>query len=174
MHIHPMVIHFPIALLIVAFVADAAGFFLKKDFLRNTGLVTLSVAAPFGVIAVITGLVAHDNIARMTSELHEMIETHELMAFITLGAASVALALRIVAERKKDVAGLFGKLSLAALFVAVCFVSAAGYLGGKIVFDYGAGTAIYDQLNQNAPEHGAEHDHGMKPATPGDEEHDHH
>lgn len=159
--IHPMMVHFPIALLLAALALDCVGLILKKDRIRQAALPVLALAVLGGIVAAITGDMAHDAITRMTTELHELIEAHEIFAFSTLGWAVVALALRIWAEYKKALQGLWGYLSLAALVVAAIMVSITGYFGGEIVFKYGVGTSQYEKLYQGAPsqpEHG-EHTH---------------
>ena len=49
-HLHPMIVHFPIALLIVGFLADAVGLIFKKDFFTKAGFYLL-ILGTLGVVA---------------------------------------------------------------------------------------------------------------------------
>ncbi len=40
-HLHPMIVHFPIALLIIGFLFDLAGVISKKDFFNKAGFYLL-------------------------------------------------------------------------------------------------------------------------------------
>jgi len=151
--IHPMMAHFPIALLFAALALDGAGLALKKDRLRQAALPVLALAVLGGIVAAITGDMAHDAISKMTAELNELIETHQDFAFATLAAAVVAVALRIWAEYKKAIQGLWGYMSFVALLIAAILVGITGYFGGEIVFKYGAGTSLYEKANPNTIKH---------------------
>lgn len=164
--VHPMIVHFPIALLIASAALDVLGLFLKKQWLRQAALATLTMAAMGGTAAVITGLVAHDALIKMPDDLHKLIETHETFAFVTLGSGATALAVRFYAIYKKAVEGAIGHVSLALLIFAVIMVSVTGYLGGEIVFAHGAGTAFYEKLYADSPEHGPGHVHDHAPPKP--------
>jgi uncharacterized membrane protein len=54
-HIHPMIVHFPIALIIVGFLADLIGILLKKEFFSRTGFYLLILGTLGAVTAYITG-----------------------------------------------------------------------------------------------------------------------
>jgi uncharacterized membrane protein len=49
-HIHPMIVHFPIALLIVGFLFDILSLFIKKEFYSNAGFYLL-ILGTLGIIA---------------------------------------------------------------------------------------------------------------------------
>ena len=59
-HLHAMIVHFPVALVLVAFVSELAGIFLKKKFYQQVSLYILVLAALGAIAAFITGDIAGD------------------------------------------------------------------------------------------------------------------
>lgn len=131
---HPLIIHFPIALIIVILACDTIGFFFKKKSFFDVGTI-LSVFALAGAIAaVISGLVAEDS-AWKIAQAHEALEDHETAAFIFLGFMAIYTAFRIVFRHK--ISEKLGWLSLLMALWGSAIVARVGYLGGEIVFHYG-------------------------------------
>lgn len=151
--LHPLLVHFPIALLIGAFAMDVLGLLLKEDELRTSAFPTLILAVLGAIAALVTGHMAHDGLENLaiSADLNELIEHHELAATITLGCAIAALAVRIFAEHRNEVDGAVGYVAMALLCLATLGVGATGYLGGKIVFDYGVGTTLFEKVEKKTP-----------------------
>ena len=55
MPLHPLVVHFPIALLLVATVIEIVNLFLKKDYLSKTGTVLFVLGVISGFVTLATG-----------------------------------------------------------------------------------------------------------------------
>jgi uncharacterized membrane protein len=135
-NIHPLVIHFPIALILVMVACDLIGVLGgKKSFISAANIV--SVFASLGaIVAVITGTLASDTVWHPEAA-HEIMETHETVGFIVLGIIIVLTIFRLAIGKK-----IYGSLGWVALIVGLVgagFVSYGGYLGGDMVFDHGAG-----------------------------------
>ncbi len=64
-HIHPMIVHFPIALLIVGFLFDLIGTFVKKDFYSKAGFYLLILGTLGVVAAYFSGDLAGDGISEV-------------------------------------------------------------------------------------------------------------
>src|SRR4029450_6891730 len=56
--VHPMVVHFPIALLIVAVTLDIAGRFARRPSLHQAAFINLALAAAFAVATIAAGMLA--------------------------------------------------------------------------------------------------------------------
>lgn len=146
-----MFVHFPVALILAALLLDTAGMALKNEKLRDAAYRVLCLATLGAAAAVATGFYAHGQIKYMPDKLHDLIELHETLGLAVLATAFTATALRIYAEKKGEVAAFVKQLSFAFLLVAGLLVAATGNLGGKIVYDYGTGTKLYDDKYKNAP-----------------------
>ena len=55
MPLHPLIVHFPIALLLVATVVEIVNLFLKKEYLSKTGTVLVVVGVLSGLVTILTG-----------------------------------------------------------------------------------------------------------------------
>jgi uncharacterized membrane protein len=131
-HIHPLLTHFPIALIIVGFVADISSFIVKKEIcLSRMGLYLEVLGAIAAIVAFCTGyFLTGDNLesAGHTGEMHET------FAFFTLGTILVAAFVRILMVVQKKEATNMKYLSLGLFFLAFVFVSITGFYGGLVVF----------------------------------------
>lgn len=133
-NLHPMIIHFPIALILVILACDSIGFFLKRKSFFEVGTV-LSVFALAGAIAaLISGLAAEDS-AWQIAQAHKLLEDHEIAAYIFVGFMAIYTAFRIVFRQK--ITEKLGWLSLLLALWGSAIVARVGYLGGEMVFRYG-------------------------------------
>lgn len=131
---HPMTVHFPIALLLVAFLFELLALSSKSNPLFSKIGFYLLIAGTLGaVVAVITGNLFTEE---FTGPMGDTKEMHELFANIAMWSAIAASLLRIFMEIKKSTNTSLKLLAFAGLLVAVIAVSIAGYYGGSIVYDY--------------------------------------
>ena len=133
-HIHPMVVHFPIALIIVGFVADIASLLFKKEKCLSTMGFYLEV---LGLLAVLVAFgTGYFFTSPMDGEAGAMRDRHEFFAFFTLGSIIIAAAFRIwLVYLKKEETNL-KYVALGLFFFPFVFVSITGYLGGILVMEY--------------------------------------
>jgi uncharacterized membrane protein len=164
--LHAALNDLPAALLLAAVVFDLLAAFTRRPGFRPVAFWTLMVGALGGVVAVLSGLQAEDHIEHGDA-VHRVMETHELLAFITLGTFGVLAAWRILREQKMGSAerGLVTVLSLAGAGV---LLATANY-GGKLVFDHAAGIPT-EVLQAESRERGREHHHSGEVAG---EDHEH-
>lgn len=133
-HFHPMLVHFPIALIIVGFLADVASLFFKKEVcLSKAGFYFLLAGTLSAVLALLTG-------AFFTSEMSgtagDIKETHELFAWITVIASIIALLFRVFLVVKKMEQSDLKWVGFALFCLAAISVSITGFFGGSLVFNY--------------------------------------
>lgn len=133
-HVHPMTVHFPIALLLVGFVAEAAYLFFKNDpLLSAAGFWLLSLGTVAAVVSYVSG-------AFLTGDLRGAAgvqqNTHELFAEITVISALICTVFKIYlkAESKED--SFFKWIAFTLYLITAVSVGLTGYHGGVLVYDY--------------------------------------
>ncbi len=153
--LHAALNDLPAALLLVAVVFELLALATRRESFRQVSFWTLMVGALGGVAAVLSGLQAEEKIAHGDA-VHRVMETHELLAFVTLGVFGVLAAWRIWRERRMGTAERAVALALS-LAGAGVLIATANY-GGRLVYDHAAGipTEVLMSEQQNRTE-GHEH-----------------
>ena len=132
-HLHPMLVHFPISLIIAGFAADAVYLFKKYEWLSKAGF-SLMILGTFGaMIAYLTGLLFTGKPTE--GEVVEIFKLHALGGFITLIIMSVVSVLRIYFYLKHNEDRFNWGIFLLFLLGAIA-VSFTGYMGGIMVYTY--------------------------------------
>lgn len=139
-HLHAMIIHFPIALLLVGFLSEIVSFFIKQEFFRKAAIYLLLLGALAAIAAYITGTYAGSGIEE--GPLKEPMRLHQQAATITLWLA-VILGLLVAVTNYFRYTRVWVKWVGILLFAALAgSVARTGYLGGQLVFSHGAGVQI--------------------------------
>jgi len=133
-HLHPLLVHFPIALVIFGFIAELAYLFFKRQVNLSTMGYYLLLAGTLAALAAwITG-------SFFTSEMDgaagRIKETHELFATITLVLLAITSILRTALLVYKIENSSLKALSFLLYALAAVSVSITGYLGGSLVYNY--------------------------------------
>lgn len=176
-NIHPMFVHFPIALIFVTVAIDFIGLIFKREQLFFAGTVTSLFALAGAITAVITGLIAEDS-AWHPASVNEMLDTHELMGFIVLGLIAVLVIFRLAMHDRLN--KRMGWIAFGIGAAAVIFVSYGGYLGGEMVYSHGAGVIAAENCLEKTEKLDKEIQELREPKkqapqpdqTPGDSEHE--
>lgn len=137
-HLHPMIVHFPIALLIIGFLSDLTGLITKKKFFSTAGFYLLILGAAGVIAAYLSGNLAGDGVTEAGS-LGQALETHEEAATLTLWLVAAAAVVRIGLVMLKKYSGVLKGVAFALLLLGVASVARTGYYGGELVFKHAAG-----------------------------------
>ena len=140
-HLHPMIVHFPIALLIVGFLSDIIGLLTKRDFFTQAGFYLFTLGALGVIAAFITGGQAGDGIVE-EGALKQALETHEEAATLAIWVTSIAAIFRIALFLLKKYSGVLKMVSLALGLLAVMAIARTGYYGGELVYKHAAGVQL--------------------------------
>ncbi|OIN99889.1 MAG: hypothetical protein COX65_00505 [Elusimicrobia bacterium CG_4_10_14_0_2_um_filter_56_8] len=133
-NIHPMFVHFPVAFLPGAFLLYALGIALKKPALNSAGRACLYMAAAGALAALITGVLAEDSFPH-NEVIHNMMGTHETLAWIVLAASGALSAWSFFhSEQRPKSAWAF----LTLLGLANLAVLQAADIGARMVYLEGA------------------------------------
>ncbi|MEI6851901.1 MAG: ferritin family protein [Bacteroidota bacterium] len=133
-HLHPLMVHFPVALIITGFFFDVISlFFSKKEPALSKAGFYLMILGTLGAVA---GYLSGEFFTKeYTGVLGELKENHELFAKITMFVMIAASLIRIfLVWKKKENSGLKWLVFLL-FFVAVGTVGYTGLLGGNMVYD---------------------------------------
>ncbi|MCF8238656.1 MAG: hypothetical protein K9I85_10900 [Saprospiraceae bacterium] len=139
-HIHAMLVHFPIALVIVGFLSELVGLVLKRPFFRQVGWMLLLLGAAGAVAAYFTGKVAGEGME--DGALGRALSTHMEAAGWAVAAILAAVGLRIIAMIFDVRFKSLKWIALIGFAAAVGALGRTGYLGGQLVFRHGAGIEL--------------------------------
>jgi uncharacterized membrane protein len=140
--IHPMIVHFPIVLLLAVPVIDffalaRGGDLAARTCVPNVALVTLILGVLAGVVAIIFGGIAADHAVSLGIS-EAPIEQHEGFATTTIALFAVLAALRLGARWKKiSLASGRGWALFAVALVGAALILVTAYFGGHLVYDLG-------------------------------------
>lgn len=134
-HMHPMLVHFPIALIATGFLLELIYLFRKKEVcLTKAGYYLLILGALATVITWLSGIFFT---AEMEGTAGQVLETHELMATVTVLLMIIAAAIRIyVAVKKKDSDKKLKNIAFIVYALATISVMITGFFGGTLVYNY--------------------------------------
>lgn len=148
-HLHPMIVHFPIALLIVGFLSDLIGILTKREFFTQAGFYLLILGAAGVIAAFISGDQAGSGISE-EGVLKQALETHEGAASLTIWIVSIAAVFRLALVLLKKFKGVLKMLSLALFLFAVLSIGRTGFYGGELVYKHAAGVQLDLGLDFNS------------------------
>lgn len=138
--LHAMVIHFPIALILTAFLSEIVFFLNKKDFYRYASFYLLILGVSGTMAAYASGNNASDEISN--GLLKDPIEMHEDAATIMLWLAIITVVIKGAMYNFNYQRVWAQWISFLLFAVLVGYVARTGYLGGELVFKHGAGTEL--------------------------------
>ena len=134
--LHPMIVHFPIALLFASVALDWTGYWLKHPNLTRAGFYVLVLGALGAGVAALTG----PDHATGDATVMSLLADHQNFACLT-----VALAVGMTAVRFLAVGGIRGNwalLYLLSTLVLLVAVTLAGYYGGELTYHHGVGVNV--------------------------------
>jgi len=148
-NVHPLLVHFPIALLSCFFLLDVCGVAARSHPLRAAARWLLYLGALGAVAAAAAGWIAAQRVPH-GAVVHEIMEWHGRLGITVAGLASILALWRAVAQERLALMATSMQLLLAAVLVVA--MSFGADLGGLMVYGYGVGVR---QL-----EAGGDHHHG--------------
>jgi uncharacterized membrane protein len=135
--IHPMIVAFPFAFLLLGSALRLAAYLMKTNELNASFMwfsrLIFTIGVVFGVLALITGEISHSYVHEMLC-VHEVIEKHEFFAYTAILLYGAALLL----DWRKTENKILRILCALIYWIAPIFLILAGMYGGKLVFEQGA------------------------------------
>ncbi len=132
--IHPIIVHFPIALLIVSAALSIWVRVRGSDSMNQASWVLLLIGTVGAIAASITGIIGHE--AYEGTPVHNVIDTHQNWSFATTALFIALVVWRSISRWRGSDAGR-SIIYLAVILVGTGFLTMSGMTGGDLVFDYG-------------------------------------
>ncbi len=151
--IHPMIVHFPIALLIIGFLSDLTGLLSKRQFFSSAGFYLLILGTLSLVAAFISGNIAGDGLAE-EGPLKKALDLHEGSAELTLWIMVSTALFRIGMQAAKKTTAAWRWVAVGLFFVGVLSVARTGYYGGRLVFNHAAGVQLIVSTDEESSPEG--------------------
>ena len=161
--LHAAVNDLPPALLPISVLFDLLGAFFKRESLKAAAFWTLVAGVVGTGAAIVAGLLAED-VVKHSDQAHEIMETHETLAFIVLAIFGILAIWRIVRRgvwREKE-----QPIALTAGVIGVLILLYTAMLGGKLAFDHALGVPTARLQAITAERGGHHHDEDEESAAP--------
>jgi uncharacterized membrane protein len=123
--LHPLLVHFPIALVMMALALEAAAILTRDRRWRNVAVINLLAATPLAVLSAVAGWYLAQSV-----EPTPLVEWHRWTGTIAAGLMLAAAA----AAYRRDASSAAAWVYRVALLVAAALVAGAGHLGGVLVW----------------------------------------
>jgi uncharacterized membrane protein len=155
-HLHPVFVHFPIALWLTALLFWSLAFARRREDLWRFGRWLLYLGVVGAAVAVGTGLWAEEQLEH-SSPGHDLVHTHRnwMLAASALGLGVAAGAFVTRRSASTRLRGWF----LGALLATTILMSLGADRGALLVFRYGIGTLGEEPPGEPAHEHTHAHSH---------------
>jgi len=131
---HPLVVHFPIALLLASLLAEILYLFTGRQPFSHAAHFSIRLGAISAVVAATLGLSA-GSFASYPDELANTLVIHRWLGLATAGIASLAAVASICATRETATPRAATRYR-AALFVSAVLVGGTGHLGALLIYGY--------------------------------------
>ena len=125
--LHPVIVHFPIALLILAAAAESGAWLTRDGRWRIVAFANLRAAAVFAIPAVLAGW----RLALEPGGSNAVVEWHRWLG-VCAAAATAAAALATASDDRRSLAA--GWIYRAALIAATVLIIVTAHLGGVLVW----------------------------------------
>lgn len=140
-NLHPMIVHFPLALLFVAVAADALSFALKRwTWLRPAAIGLYVLGGISAIVTYFTGTWAADSV-RIAAAVEPLLTEHATLGWWTMWFFGLYAVVRLGAywyEPTRDRTAVHGGLCVVAL-LGLYLPWEAGEHGAQMVYQYGVG-----------------------------------
>jgi uncharacterized membrane protein len=137
---HPLVIHFPIVLVMAAAVVDLVDVAFERSARLRAATTTLYVTGALSlVVAYVTGLRAASTVL-VPGMAYPVVTAHRQWALVTMTYCIVLAALRLVALRGESGRSRARRLVLLGVgLVSVVLVQQTAERGARLVYEFGTG-----------------------------------
>lgn len=139
-NVHPLVIHFPIVLIMAAAVVDLVDVSFERSPWLKAATTTLYITGALSlIVAFLTGLQAQGAVL-IPGMAYPVLGEHRQWAFVTMTFCVVVAALRLVVLRGEGARSRKRRVALLGMgLVAVVLIQQTAERGARLVYEYGTG-----------------------------------
>lgn len=154
--VHPILVHFPIALLSLSVAADLIGYFADVASLRDTGWWALLGAALGGVATATAGLYDMQR-ASLSEAVHHRVHRHMRVGLVLVAAI---VGLTLWRWSVQSAGGIVPMVYLDLAVLTVALAAFQGWLGGELVYTDGVFVAQANPAAKEGDNSAPSGDHG--------------
>jgi uncharacterized membrane protein len=145
-NVHPLIVHFPIALIISAFIFTFIGLFYRRGLFKEVVFWNLIFGLLASAAAIYTGLMEEKLLINSDQHIAEIMEAHKRNAYII---CTFLLGLTIwMGVRKKEMRLLEYMAWTAFLMIGSVSIGYQGYSGTQMVFREGTGIKTHEKMEK--------------------------
>ena len=144
--VHPILVHFPIALLVTSFFADGSYWLTAIATLRHAGFWMLAAASFTGAFTVLAGMFDMRR-AKLDGPVHERVHRH---MWVGIGLYVVICVLTLWRWTYYNADTRITLLYLDVAFLTMALAAFQGWLGGELVYTHGVFVAKKQLDPENA------------------------
>lgn len=139
-NVHPLVIHFPIVLVMAAAVVDLVDVAFERSAWLKAATTTLYITGALSlIVAFLTGLQAQGTVL-IPGMAYPVLAQHRLWALITMSYCIVVAVLRLVVLRGDGARSRQRRIALLGIgLVSVFLIQQTAERGARLVYDFGTG-----------------------------------
>ena len=151
-NIHPFIVHFPIALLVIAVLFDLARLWFREQSWLQNAVITLYITGTVGLIAAfISGREAVDTVS-VTGNAVPVVTSHEDWALYTLIFFGIFTTIRLWTWWKELEKGWVLPALIVPALIGTGMLWYTGEQGAKLVYKHGVAVGEIDRLGQQIEE----------------------
>lgn len=156
-NIHPLFVHFPIALLNGFVLMELLGAITDKASLRSAATWMLYLGTLGAIVTVLTGLGAEASVGHGAG-VHELMLSHKSHGLVVLAMALILSIWRLAVNARFSTKSRAAHFILAVIMVGIMAIGADK--GGLMVYKYGVSVKAVPQEEGGAHDHGSGGGHG--------------
>ena len=144
-NLHPLMVHFPIALLTVSVALDFVSVLREKEELARSGWWTMLIGVCWLAASVISGLFAKESVV-LVGKTQEVFEVHQQLAFLVAVMFGTLILWRLGTQTTLPARLQSLYLGLSLLALVLMWVGAL--YGGRMVYEFGVGVSLQQDADR--------------------------
>lgn len=139
-NIHPLFVHFPIALLSAALLFELIAMAFKKPASQTAGWWTFVLGVIAIAVTAVTGLIAESTVLH-TDDAHELILQHRNLEIIAGVIVVLLFIWRLSLKSELPGSTVLRTVYTGIFILAVAALLTGAHVGGRLVYEFGVGTS---------------------------------